>query len=153
MHPLAILLAGSFFISSVLTQVAPSQRGLPDHPLCINWLPSPYSWLFYNITLICHPDMAFVFSKIVLFVCCLLLSPLASFRSLLKCCLYRGASMTTQDKECPSPFLTYFTTQFYYYYYFIELVITWCVCACAHTHLFSPLDYKLHESILFTLFS
>lgn len=42
MHPLVTLLAGSFFISSVLTEIAPSQRGLPDHPFCINWLRLAY---------------------------------------------------------------------------------------------------------------
>lgn len=111
--------------------MAPSQRGLPDHPLWINWLPSPYLWLLYNITLICLYGIYFQQN---FFVYCLLLSPLASCRSLFKCCFYREASMTTQAKECPSPFSIYFTTQFYYNYYFLELVITWCVCACTHTY-------------------
>ena len=109
------------------------QRGLPDHPLWINWLPSPYLWLLYNITLICLYGICFQQNC---FVYCLLLSPLASLRSLFKCCFYREASMTTQAKECPSPFSIYFTTQFYYNYYFLELVITWYVCAYTHAHVY-----------------
>ena len=56
--------------------------------------------------------------------------------------------MTTQAKECPSPFSIYFTTQFYYNYYFLELVITWYVCAYTHAHTHINFPHYMKASCL-----
>ena len=132
MHPLATLLAGSFFISSVLTQMAPSRRGLPDHPLCINWLRSPYLWLLCNITLICLYGICF---QQKCFICLFVHYCLPSLHSGL-CSNVDSTerpSMNTQAKQCPSPFSIYFTTVLLLLLYRDSHYLV-CVCTHAHTH-------------------